>query len=43
MSYFGSKDHDELARFAVGIYKTIANSVASERAFSAMGLIVTKL
>jgi hypothetical protein len=43
MSYFGSKDHDELARFAVRIYKTIANSVASERAFSAIGLIVTRL
>jgi hypothetical protein len=42
-SYFESEDHDELARLAVRIFETIANSVASERAFSAMNLIVTKL
>jgi len=42
-SYFGDKHYDELAQLAVRIFKTIANSVASERAFSAMGLIVTKL
>jgi hypothetical protein len=42
-SYFGSKDHDELSRFAVRIFKIIANLVASERAFSAVGLVVTKL
>jgi hypothetical protein len=42
-SYFGSEDHDELSRFAVRVFKTIANSVASGRAFSAMGLIVSKL
>jgi hypothetical protein len=37
-SYFNSKDHDELARLAVRIFKIVANSVALERAFSAMGL-----
>jgi hAT family protein len=42
-SYFDSEDHNELARLAVRIFETIANSVASERAFSAMNLIVTKL
>jgi hypothetical protein len=41
--YLGSRDHNELAHLAVRMFKTIANSVASERAFSAMGLIVTKL
>jgi hypothetical protein len=41
--YFGGKDHDELALFAVRIFKTIANVVISERAFSAMGLIITNL
>jgi len=40
--YFRNKDHNELARLAVQIFTTIANSVASERAFSAIGLIVTK-
>jgi hypothetical protein len=42
-SYIRSKDHDKLARFAVQIFKIVANSVASEQAFSAMGLIVSKL
>jgi hAT family C-terminal dimerisation region len=42
-SYFDSTNHDELARLAARIFGTIANSVASERAFSAMNLIVTKL
>jgi hAT family C-terminal dimerisation region len=41
--YFDSRDHDELARLATRIFETIANLVASERAFSAIGLIVTKL
>jgi hypothetical protein len=41
--YLRSKIHDELAQLAVRIYKTVANSVASERAFSVMGLVVTKL
>jgi hypothetical protein len=42
-SYFDDKHHNELAQLAVRIFKTIANSVASEQAFSTMGLIVTKL
>jgi hypothetical protein len=42
-SYFDDKDHGELAQLAVRIYKTITNSVASERAFPAMRLIVAKL
>jgi hypothetical protein len=42
-SYFDSEDHDELARLAVRIFETIANSAAFEGAFSAMNLIVTKL
>jgi uncharacterized protein (DUF2267 family) len=42
-SYFNSKDHDGLARFAVRLFQTVVNSVASERAFSAMRLIISKL
>jgi hypothetical protein len=42
-SYFDNKDHNELAHLAVRIFETIANSVASERAFSTINLIVTKL
>jgi hypothetical protein len=42
-NYFNSEDHNELARFVVGIFKTIANSVASKRAFLAMDVIVIKL
>jgi hAT family C-terminal dimerisation region len=41
--YFDNKHYNKLAQLAVRIFKTIANSVASERAFLAMGLIVTKL
>ena len=42
-SYFESEDHDELARLAVRIFEIVANSVALERAFSAMNFIVIKL
>jgi hypothetical protein len=42
-SYLHHKSHKQLAQLAVRIFETIANSVSSERAFSAMGLIVTKL
>ena len=38
-SHFNSEHHDELARFAV----RILIQVASERAFSTMNLIITKL
>ena len=45
--FWKSHLHDEvywvLAQLAVRIFKAIANSVASERAFSAMNLIHTKL
>ena len=41
--YFGHPDHDELAQLAVRIFETVANSVASERAFLAINFIVTKL
>jgi hypothetical protein len=42
-SYNNHPEHCELAKLAIRIFKTIANSVASERAFSAIGLIVTRL
>ena len=41
--YFGHPDHDELAQLAVRIFEIVANSVALERAFSAMNFIVIKL
>ena len=47
VAFWKSHLHDEahwvLAQLAVRIFKAIANSVASERAFSAMNLIHTKL
>jgi hypothetical protein len=43
MSYLDYKYHNRLAQLAVRIFETIANSVLSERAFSVMGLIITKL
>jgi hypothetical protein len=42
-SYLGYEDHNKLAQLAVRIFETVANSVASERAFSAMNIIITKL
>jgi hypothetical protein len=41
--YFNSEHHNELARLAVRIFETVANSVILERAFLAMNLIITKL
>jgi hypothetical protein len=42
-SYLYDETHCVLAQLAVRIFEAIANSVASERAFSAMNLIHTKL
>jgi hypothetical protein len=42
-SYLHDETHCVLAQLAVRIFEAIANSVASERAFSAMNLIHTKL
>jgi hypothetical protein len=42
-SYLHDEVHWVLAQLAVRIFKAITNSVASERAFSAMNLIHTKL
>jgi len=42
-SYLYNETHTELARLAVRIFEAVANSVASERAFSAMNLIHSKL
>jgi hypothetical protein len=42
-SYLHYQSHKQLAQLVVRIFETIANSVASERAFSALGLIITKL
>jgi hypothetical protein len=41
--YFGHPDHDELAQLAVRILEIVSNSVALERAFSAMNFITTKI
>jgi hypothetical protein len=43
LSFLGSDIHMKLASIALRIFNTPANSVASERAFSAMGLISSKL
>ena len=42
-SYQYNETHVVLAKLAVRIFEAIANSIASERAFSAMNLIYTKL
>lgn len=42
-SFLSIPQHQELARIAVTIFETPANSVASERAFSCMGLITTAI
>ena len=42
-SYLFDETHSLLARLSIQIFEAIANSVASERAFSAMNLIHTKL
>jgi len=42
-SYLFDQNHSVLAKLAVRIFEAIANSVASERAFSAMNLIHSKL
>ena len=42
-SYLYNETHGALAKLAVRIFEAIANSVASERAFSAMNLIHSKL
>jgi hypothetical protein len=43
LTHLYNKVHWVLAQLAVQIFKAIANSVVSERAFSAMNLIYTKL
>jgi hypothetical protein len=42
-TFLSIPQHQELARIAVTIFETPANSVASERAFSCMGLITTAI
>ena len=42
-AFLSISQHQELARIAITIFETPANSVASERAFSCMGLITTAI
>jgi hypothetical protein len=42
-SFLSIPKHQELARIAITIFETLANLVASKRAFSCMGLITTMI
>lgn len=42
-TFIGTEEHKYLARIAVTIFETPANSVASERAFSCIGLVTNAL
>jgi hypothetical protein len=42
-SYYDHLEHYKLAKLTIQLFETVANSVAPERAFPAMGMIITKL